>query len=163
MEVSRALCQSFSYVSKAFDSNDFSPCNAEEITGGFDEHVSFAVMHLCLSPNGKYLCAGTDASRNIILEVKSKNIVRDLYGHKNDGFSQPKVAWSKNGKYIYGNTQEDSSIYVWDIASTKIVEKLEKAIGGHEGQIRDIFSSTVSDTVVTAAFDKTVKVWLTKL
>lgn len=24
-------------------------------------------------------------------------IVRNLYGHKNDGFSNPKVAWSSNG------------------------------------------------------------------
>ena len=39
-------------------------------------------MQLALSPNGKYLCAATDASRNIIIEVGTSNIVRDLYGHK---------------------------------------------------------------------------------
>jgi WD40 repeat protein len=125
------------------------------VTGGFDNHVSFAVMHLAPSPNGKYICAATDTSRNIILQVQTSNIIRDLYGHKNDGYSQPRIAWSCNGQYIFGNTQDDGSICVWDIASGKIVTKLE----GHGSPIRDVFSSKVTDTVVTASFDKCVKVW----
>ncbi len=129
------------------------------VTGGFDSHVSFAVMHLSLSPNGKYLCAATDTSRNIIIEVGTSNILRNLYGHKNDGFSQPRIAWSNSGQYIFGNTQEDSGICVWDVASTKLVKRLE----GHSGQLRDIFSSRKSDTVVTASYDKNVKIWLNEM
>lgn len=113
-------------------------------------------MHLALSPNGKYICAATDSSRNIIMQVQTNNIVRNLYGHKNDVYSQPRIAWSSNGQYILGNTQEDNSICVWDIASSKMVRKLE----GHGGQIRDIFSSKVVDTVATVSYDKSVKVWL---
>jgi WD40 repeat protein len=129
------------------------------VTGGFDSHVSFAIMDLALSPDGKYLCAATDNSRNIIIEVGTSNIIRDLYGHKNDGFSQPRVAWSSSGKYIYGNTQEDNSMCVWDIASTKIV----KILKAHKGQLRDIFSSNKTDTVVTSSYDKTIKVWLNEM
>jgi len=125
-------------------------------TGGFDDFVSFAVMRLVLSPNGKYLCAATDASRNIIIEVGTDKIIRDLFGHKNDSYSQPRVTWSSNGQYIFGNTQEDCSICVWDIASSTIVQKLKE----HTGQIRDMFSSKTSDTLITASYDKTVKVWL---
>ena len=66
------------------------------------------------------------------------------------------MAWSKNGQYVFGTTQEDSTICVWDVASASIVKRLE----GHKGQIRDIFGSAVSDTLVSASFDKTVKVWL---
>lgn len=124
--------------------------------GGFDDFVSFAVMQLSLSPNGKYLCAATDTSRNIIIEIESDNILRDLYGHKNDSFSNPKVAWSSSGQYIFGNTQEDSSICVWDVASSKIVKKLSH----HSGQIRDIFSSKTSDTLATASYDKSCTIWL---
>jgi len=151
------------------------------VTGGFDEHVSFTVMHLCLSPDETCICAATDVSRNIVLQVLSKtatgdgagthDIIRDLYGHKNDGYSQPRVAWSKNGQYVFGTTQEDCNICVWDIASAAIVQRLggtaadgtDGGMGvniGHKGQIRDIYSSTVSDTLVSASFDKTVKVWL---
>lgn len=129
------------------------------VTGGFDSHVSFTVMQLSLSPNGKYLCAATDNSRNIIIEVGTSNIVRDLYGHKNDGFSQPRIAWSSSGQYIFGNTQENSDICVWDIASSKMVKRLN----GHTGQLRDMFSSKTGDTVVTASYDKTVKVWLNEM
>jgi len=140
------------------------------ITGGFDDHVSFTVMHLCASPDERYICAATDSSRNIILEIinpqggkaGSGTIIRDLYGHKNDGYSQPKVAWSKNGQYIFGTTQEDCSICVWDVASASIRKKLGGAgeTNGHEKQIRDIFSSKISDTLVSASFDKSVIVWL---
>ena len=134
------------------------------VTGGFDEHVSFAVMQLSLSPNGKYLCAATDSSRNIIIEVGTSKIIRDLYGHKNDGFSQPRVAWSSNSQYIFGNTQDDCSVIVWDIASSTIVKRMDdKSFGGHSGQIRDIFSCKVSDTLVTASYDKTVKIWLNSM
>merc|ERR1712008_51769 len=62
-------------------------------TGCFDEHVSFAVLSLLPSPNGEYLAAATDASRNIIMKTGTNRIVRNLYGHKNDSFSIPKIAW----------------------------------------------------------------------
>jgi WD40 repeat protein len=129
------------------------------VCGGYDGHVSFAILQLALSPDGKYICAATDASRNIIIEVGSSNIIRDLYGHKNDGFSNPRVAWSQNGQYIFGNTQEDCSLVVWDVASSKIVQLLK----GHNGQLRDIYSSKNSDIVVTASFDKTCRVWLNEM
>ena len=132
--------------------------NGDAPTGGFQDHVSFAVMHLVVSPNGKYLCAATDSSRNIIMQVGTSNIVRNLYGHQNDSFSQPRVAWSKNGSYIYGNAQDDGSttIIVWDIASSNIISRLE---GVHRGQVRDLYSSPTSDTLVTASYDKSVKIW----
>ena len=81
-----------------------------------------------------------------------------MYNHwiKNDGFSQPKIAWSKNGKYLYGNTQEDSKICVWDIASTEIVKWLE----GHTNPIRDMQSSSLTETLVTTSFDKKTHIWL---
>lgn len=123
-------------------------------TAAFDEHVSFAVMNL--QPwRDKYLAAATDNSRNFILDVNTGKIVRNLYGHSNDGYSQPKVAWSTSGEYLFGNTQEDSSVVVWDIASGEIVERLK----GHTSPVRDIYSSPTSDTVVTTAFDKSTRIW----
>ncbi len=143
-----------------FDMNDeykMSKCSLNgKTTGGFDDFVSFAVMQLSVSPNGKYICAATDSSRNIILEVGTANIIRDLYGHKNDSYSQPRVAWSSSGQYVFGNSQEDCDICVWDVASSSIVKKLPS----HTGQIRDMFSSKTSDTLMTVSYDKSCKVWL---
>lgn len=131
-------------------------------TANFQEHVSFAVLSLAPSPgnNGKYIAAATDTSRNIVLEAGSPRIVRDLYGHKNDGFSNPKIAWSNNGKYIYGNSQDENCVCVWDVASTSIVKKMDEKLGGHKGFVRDMYSSAHSDTLATISFDKSAKIWL---
>lgn len=122
----------------------------------FDDHVSFAVMDM--SPYQQdYLALATDSSRNIIMDWRSGNQVRNLYGHKNDSYSQPKLSWSKNGQYLYGNSQHESSVCVWDIASSSIVERLE----GHSNTIRDMYSSPSSDTLVTTSFDKRTQFWKT--
>lgn len=123
---------------------------------GFDDHVSFAVMDM--SAHGNYLALATDTSRNIIIEFDSGKQVRNLYGHKNDGFSQPKIAWSCNGQYLYGNTQDESTVCVWDVATSEIITRLD----GHTNPIRDMFSSTLTDTLVTTSFDKKTIVWLPK-
>jgi WD40 repeat protein len=148
------------YLSQFSLENDFEQIkinlNADVPGGGFEDHVSFAVMDIAVK--GKYLALATDTSRNIILDCNGGggNQVRNLYGHQNDGYSQPKLGFSNNGQYILGNTQEDSSICVWDIASTTIVKRLE----GHEQPVRALYSSPHSDTLVTTSFDKTTKIWL---
>jgi WD40 repeat protein len=105
---------------------------------------------------GDYLALATDTSRNIIIEFETGKQVRNLYGHKNDGFSQPKIAWSNNGHYIYGNTQDDNVVCVWDVSGSTIVKKLENA---HTQAIRDLFSSHLTDTLVTTSFDKKTNLW----
>mmetsp|Transcript_34021 Transcript_34021/g.80105 ORF Transcript_34021/g.80105 Transcript_34021/m.80105 type:complete len:433 (+) Transcript_34021:122-1420(+) len=121
----------------------------------FDDHVSFAVMDI--SPfKSDYLALATDNSRNIIMDWRSSNQVRNLYGHKNDCYSQPKLAWSKSGQYLYGNSQHESVVCVWDIASSSIVEHLE----GHSNPVRDLFASKSTETLVTTSFDKKTHFWL---
>jgi len=127
---------------------------AGDATGGFEEHVSFAVMDM-VPYQDKYLAVATDTSRNIVLDLQTGRVVRNLYGHQNDGFSQPKLAWSANGQYIIGNTQDESCLCVWDIASSKLIHRL----AGHGSPIRDLYSSPNSDTMVTTSFDKTTKLW----
>jgi WD40 repeat protein len=120
----------------------------------FDDHVSFAVMDICA--HGEYLALATDTSRNIIVEFATATQIRNLYGHQNDSYANPKVAFSANGKYLFGNTQDESSLVVWDIASAEIVQRLK----GHDHPIRDLFSSKITDTMVTTSFDKKTHIWL---
>lgn len=129
----------------------------------FDDHVSFSVLSLVPSPNGEYIAAATDVSRNIVMKANSEKIVRNLYGHTNDGFSNPKIAWSSSGQYIYGNSQHENCLCVWDVASSTLVKKLQEGEGGHNGYVRDICSSNATDTVCTVSFDKTAKVWLNEM
>ena len=127
-------------------------------TGGFDEHVSFCILDLKLSHNGKYLAAATDASRNIIFDPRTGQQLRNVYGHDNDSYSQPKIGWSSNDQYLLGNTQHAAEIVVWDIATTQIVERLSS---GHVQSIRDLWCSS-GDCMVTTSFDKQTKVWFAK-
>lgn len=48
--------------------------------GGFEDHVSFAVMDMAVSPNGKYLALATDTSRNIVIDIETGKHIRNLYG-----------------------------------------------------------------------------------
>jgi WD40 repeat protein len=128
-------------------------------SGGFDQHVSLAVMDLHVdtttsSQNHGCWLAATDTARNFILDPRSHRIVRNLYGHANDGYSQPKVAWA-TGSYVYGNTQDDSVVCVWDVASQKLVDKL----AGHAAPVRDLASGPTSNMLVTTAFDKSTRLW----
>ena len=120
----------------------------------FDDHVSFAVLDMVA--RGDYLGLATDSSRNIVLDWRSGKPVRNLYGHQNDGYSQPKLAWSgANPDYLYGNSQHESAVCVWDLASSKIVDRLE----GHSHTVRDMYASQHTDTLVTTSFDKTTRFW----
>ena len=94
------------------------------------------------------------------MEVGTDRIVRNLYGHKNDMYSNPKIAWSKNGQYIYGNSQDENCICVWDVASASMVRRLDEGYGGHGKFVRDICISGNTDTVASVSFDKTAKIWL---
>jgi WD40 repeat protein len=143
-------------LSKDFELTKINLNRGQGYSAGFD-HVSFCVMSM--APRGDYLALATDTSRNIIIEFDTGKQIRNLYGHTNDGFSQPKIAWSRNGQYLYGNTQDGPALVVWDISTASIVDRLE----GHESNIRDLFSSQLSDTVVTTSFDKKTHVWLAPL
>jgi WD40 repeat protein len=143
-------------VEKKFEQTKVNLNKGGGANGGFEDHVSFAVMNMSVSPNDKYIVLATDASRNIVLEIASGKQVRNLYGHMNDEFSQPKVGWSHNNSYILGNSQEESCICVWDIASSNIVQRLE----GHSNPIRALYSSPQSDVLVTTSFDKMTKIWM---
>jgi WD40 repeat protein len=105
---------------------------------------------------GQYVASATDANRNFILDVSSGKIVRNFYGHSNDGYSQPKVAWSRSGQYVLGNTTEDGSVVVWDVSSSSIADRLSSH---HTQPIRDMYASPASDALVTTSFDKMTNLW----
>jgi WD40 repeat protein len=132
--------------------------------GGFDEHVSLTVMNLQVAGKGgtapTHACwlGATDAGRNFVLDPRSSRIVRNLYGHANDGYSQPKAVWGASGQYVLGNTQDDSVVCVWDVASEQLVEKLG-GTNAHTVPIRDLAASTLTEALVTTAFDKSTRLW----
>lgn len=128
-----------------------------------DDHVSFCVLQASAfgwnggGGCGKHVVAATDAHRNFVLDVPSGKIVRNFYGHSNDGYSHPKASWSRSGQYVLGNTTEDGSVVVWDVASSQIVDRLSSP--QHSQPLRDLYVSPLSDALVATSFDKVTRLW----
>lgn len=126
----------------------------EGVAGGFSEHVSFAVLDLKI--HGKYLACATDANRHIIIDLEKEIIVRNLYGHQADAYSTPKLSWSANGQYLYCNTQHESKMIVYEVASGTIIEEITKP---HTRPIKDLCSASTSEMLITTSFDRQTCIW----
>jgi len=121
----------------------------------WDTHVSFNVLHLEASPDGRYLLAATDKDRHIIYPVGQHIHARELFGHAADAYAKPRVCWDSSGGYVLSNSQNDSGVFVWCLASQRVVHRLE----GHKGIIRDLSHHPSRRLLATASYDHTVKVW----
>ncbi|KAG7379802.1 hypothetical protein PHYPSEUDO_008098 [Phytophthora pseudosyringae] len=124
------------------------------------EHVSYTIMDLSLSPSGKYLLAATDSNRNFIFSIKRNVALRSFYGHKAGPYSQPRAVWHPSEKYVISNNEEGGAIFVWSIASERVVETFD----AHDALVRDLVcpatvSSSGSPMLVTVSYDKRLKVW----
>jgi WD40 repeat protein len=140
-----------------------------EGNGGFENHVSFCILDLQVSPDGHFLACATDAHRHIILDLHHHNnnnnnnekyrIVRNLYGHHADNYSAPVIAWSANSQYLYSNHQHEAKIVVYEIASGKIVSELTSP---HTRPIKSLYSSKTSNTLVSISWDRSTILWFTE-
>ncbi|TMW65917.1 hypothetical protein Poli38472_003682 [Pythium oligandrum] len=121
------------------------------------EHVSYTIMDLQVSPSGKYLLAATDKDRHFIFPVKSNIVYRNFYGHKAGSYSQPRVVWHPSEKYIISNTEDTGGLFVWCIASERVVETVD----AHEKLVRALAcsASTTDSFVLTVSYDKRLKAW----
>eukprot|EP00936_MAST-01D_sp_MAST-1D-sp1_P000197 g197.t1 len=117
-----------------------------------DDHVSFSVLHLSASPDGRHLLAATDKSRHILFDATTLaatntapsgaalRIVRNFYGHRADEYSQPRAAWMQSGTFLLSTSQEDNRVHVWCAASGKLVRTLD----GHSKLVRDLACASLS-------------------
>ncbi|KAG1692771.1 hypothetical protein DVH05_024386 [Phytophthora capsici] len=124
------------------------------------EHVSYTIMDLSLSPSGKYLLAATDSNRNFIFSIKQNMALRSFYGHKAGPYSQPRAVWHPSEKYVISNNEESGAVFIWSIASERVVESFD----AHDGLVRDLVcpvttSSSGAPMLVTVSYDKRLKVW----
>ena len=145
-------------------------------TSLFDDHVSFAVLDLKISADEKYIAAACDNHCHLILDNRLSSfphrlstIVRKLYGHTADCYSRPVVAWSNDGQYVYSNTQNESKLCIYSIASGKLLEvndaegaETEQQPLGHVRPIKDVYAHPNGTVVVTTSFDRKTILWVTQ-
>lgn len=113
-----------------------------------DDHVSFSVLDLAFSPDGQALLVQTDIQRIILLHYGTFAHLRNFYGAQNDQFSQPAAGWDPSSKFIFGSSL-DFSIYIWEIASQKVVHRLR----GHTKKLRCFDIDHQRRLIVSGGFD----------
>jgi WD40 repeat protein len=138
-----------------------------------DDHVSFTILDMKLSPNGLGLLCATDRHR-VILLARPHTTPRDADGASSssatvsrgvhvrnfyslivaDGYSTPRLAWSPCGRWAYV-TSQDRAVVVLEVPSGRSVHR----ITGHQVNVRDVATHPVTGQLLTCSFDKSCRVW----
>ena len=92
--------------------------------------------------------------------MKQNAVLRSFYGHKAGPYSQPRAVWHPSEKYVISNNEDSGAIFVWSVASERVV----KTFDAHDGLVRDLVcpspaSSMESPMLVTVSYDKRMKLW----
>lgn len=82
-------------------------------------------------------------------------MLRNFYGHKAGPYSQPRVVWHPSEKYVVSNTEDSGMLYIWCIASERVVE----TVAAHDALVRDLAFASTTESLVTVSYDKRLKVW----
>jgi len=120
-----------------------------------DTHLSFATLAVVPSPSGDTLCVATDSDQLIIMCARSGRRLQTLFGHKCGQYAQPSIAWDPSEDYVMCTSQEDRSIYVWSLATGRVVDRLTH----HTRQVRSIDQHTKERVMASGGFDKAVAFW----
>ena len=120
-----------------------------------DTHLSFSILSVVPSPDGSMFCLATDSDQLVVLDSNSGNQICSLVGHKCGQYAQPSVCWDPSGDYIYSNSQKDPGIYIWSLATQRVV----KCLSGHTKQVRSIDIRMSDRVLISGSFDKSISLW----
>ena len=101
------------------------------ITADADDEIKQAgVSFVSFSPNGNYILVSKLDGSITLCNYAAGACLRRYTGHQNTRYCIFSGFTLSNGKYIVSGS-EDNCIYVWDLQTRDIVQK----IAGHEGNI----------------------------
>lgn len=109
---------------------------------------SQTVYNAAFSQDGQYLIA--DAGQKAILINNTNRVVSELSAHKSTIYS---VGFTPTGRYPF-TTSQDFSALIYDHSGNILV-----SLKGHRAPVYDLDVSADGNTIATAGWDGTVKLW----
>ncbi|KAH0559160.1 hypothetical protein GP486_004305 [Trichoglossum hirsutum] len=113
------------------------------------------VVSARFSPNGKYVLAWTLDSCVRLWNYVEGRCVKTYQGHRNEKFSiGGTFGWQNDAAFVVSGS-EDNRIYIWNVRSKEVLQRLE----GHEGAVLGVDAHPTENLLVSCGLDHTVRVW----
>ena len=120
-----------------------------------------AVTSVRFSPNGKFILASTLDSSIRLWNYVEGRCVKTYQGHTNGKYSiggafgmyDNKESTEQRSFAVSGS--EDGSLFVWDVQSKAILQRIE----GHDGVVLGVDTWPEGELMVSVGLDQTVRVW----
>nr|KAJ0212698.1 hypothetical protein LSAT_V11C400167830 [Lactuca sativa] len=115
------------------------------------------VSFVKFSPNGNFFLVGTLDSTLRLWNLSTGKFLKTNNIHTNSKYSMSSAFSITNGKYIV-SVSEDNCVYLWELQTRKIVQKLE----GHTDAVIIVAYHLIENMIASGALenDKTVKIWI---
>ncbi|KAL4623344.1 WD repeat-containing protein 5-like [Arapaima gigas] len=114
------------------------------------------VSFVKFSPNGKYILAATLDNTLKLWDYSKGKCLKTYTGHKNEKYCVFANFSVTGGKWIVSGS-EDSMVYIWNLQTKEIVQKLP----GHTDVVISTACHPTENIIASAALenDKTIKLW----
>ncbi|KAM4616974.1 WD repeat-containing protein 5-like isoform 3-T3 [Polymixia lowei] len=114
------------------------------------------VSFVKFSPNGKYILAATLDNTLKLWDYSKGKCLKTYAGHKNEKYCVFANFSVTGGKWIVSGS-EDSMVYIWNLQTKEIVQKLQ----GHTDVVISTACHPTENIIASAALenDKTIKLW----
>jgi len=106
------------------------------------------------SPNGKYILVGSFDGTWKLLNSDTGKPSKVYTGHTFNDYCVFASFSLTSGKYIISGSA-DNNVYVWDLNSRLLLEKLE----GHTDVVVAVSAHPYNDIIASGSLDKTVRLW----
>ncbi|KAG6525745.1 COMPASS-like H3K4 histone methylase component WDR5B [Zingiber officinale] len=115
--------------------------------------VSFAKF----APNGKFILIATLDDTLKLCNYALGKFLKVYTGHVNRQYCITSTFSVTNGKYIVSGS-EDNCVYIWDLQSKQIIQKLE----GHTDTVISVTCHPMENKIASAGLhnDRTVRIWV---
>ena len=113
------------------------------------------VVSVKFSPNGKFVLAWTLDSCVRLWNYLDGRCLKTYQGHGNVRFSIGGAfgVYADGKRAFVGSGSENGSIFLWDVSSKNVLQKIE----GHDGVVLGL--DTKEDLLVSGGVDGTVRLW----